>query len=38
VHPSYLLRLQDETAKRAEYAKFVSDLKAAAHLIDQRAA
>ena len=30
VHPSYLLRLPDEAAKREEYAKFVADLKAAA--------
>ena len=26
VHPSYLLRLPDETARAAEYAKFVADL------------
>lgn len=30
VHPSYLLRLPDEAAKRAEYARFVEDLKLAA--------
>lgn len=30
VHPSYLLRLPDEAAKREEFAKFVADLKAAA--------
>ena len=30
VHPSYLLRLPDETARRDEFAKFVADLKAAA--------
>ena len=29
VHPSYLLRLPDETAKAVEYAKFVEDLKLA---------
>ncbi|KQT31802.1 DNA polymerase [Sphingomonas sp. Leaf412] len=29
VHPSYLLRLPDEAAREAEYAKFVDDLKAA---------
>ncbi len=29
VHPSYLLRLPDEAAKRSEYARFVDDLKAA---------
>jgi DNA polymerase len=30
VHPSYLLRLPDEAAKAAEYAKFVEDLRRAA--------
>ena len=30
VHPSYLLRLQDEAQKADEYARFVEDLKAAA--------
>lgn len=30
VHPSYLLRLPDEDAKRTEFARFVEDLKAAA--------
>lgn len=29
VHPSYLLRLPDEAAKQAEFARFVDDLKAA---------
>ncbi|WP_375250962.1 UdgX family uracil-DNA binding protein [Sphingomonas sp.] len=29
VHPSYLLRLPDEAAKEAEYARFVEDLKLA---------
>jgi len=29
VHPSYLLRLQDEDDKRREYARFVDDLRAA---------
>ena len=32
VHPSYLLRLPDEAAKREAYAAFVADLKAAAAL------
>ena len=32
VHPSYLLRLPDEAAQRAEYAKFVDDLRLAALL------
>jgi DNA polymerase len=30
VHPSYLLRLPDEDARREEFAKFVQDLKAVA--------
>ncbi|MEH3100512.1 UdgX family uracil-DNA binding protein [Sphingomonas adhaesiva] len=29
VHPSYLLRLPDEAAREAEYARFVEDLRAA---------
>jgi probable DNA metabolism protein len=33
VHPSYLLRLPDEAAKREEFAKFVHDLTAAAKRI-----
>ncbi len=32
VHPSYLLRLPDEAAKRREYAAFVRDLRLAARL------
>ena len=33
VHPSFLLRLPDETAKAREYARFVADLrKVAQHL------
>ena len=34
VHPSYLLRLPDEDAKRREYAAFVEDLKQARTLLD----
>jgi len=30
VHPSYLLRLPDEATKKAEFARFVQDLRAAA--------
>jgi DNA polymerase len=30
VHPSYLLRLPDEAARKEEFARFVADLKAAA--------
>jgi len=33
VHPSYLLRLPDEDAKAAEYARFVDDLKIAADFL-----
>ncbi len=34
VHPSYLLRLPDEDAKRREYAAFVADLKQARSLLE----
>ncbi len=33
VHPSYLLRLQDEESKAREYALFVADLRQAATLL-----
>ena len=33
VHPSYLLRLPDEEARRREYARFVGDLKIVVALI-----
>jgi DNA polymerase len=29
IHPSYLLRLQDDAQQRAEYARFVDDLEGA---------
>lgn len=32
IHPSYLLRLREEADKRAEYARFVADLKQAGKL------
>jgi len=35
VHPSYLLRLPDETARAREYAAFVDDLRAARRLAEQ---
>jgi DNA polymerase len=35
VHPSYLLRLPDEDARREEYARFVDDLKIAARYLKQ---
>ncbi|MBV9565650.1 MAG: uracil-DNA glycosylase, partial [Bradyrhizobium sp.] len=37
VHPSYLLRLPDEDAKRREYERFVEDLKLAADLLKKAA-
>jgi DNA polymerase len=37
VHPSYLLRLPDEAAKRHELARFVDDLKIAAKLLQKSA-
>ena len=33
VHPSFLLRVQDDEAKEREYALFVRDLKAAYALV-----
>jgi DNA polymerase len=38
IHPSALLRTQDETDKRAKYREFVKDLKAAAKLVFKSAA
>jgi uracil-DNA glycosylase family protein len=37
VHPSYLLRLPDEAAKRQEFARFVDDLKIAEKLLEKAA-
>jgi DNA polymerase len=37
VHPSYLLRLPDEDAKAAEYARFVDDLKIVATCLGKSA-
>jgi uracil-DNA glycosylase len=37
VHPSYLLRIPDPVQKRAEYARFVQDLKGAASWMKKRA-
>src|SRR5262249_2173137 len=37
VHPSYLLGLPDEAAKRKEFARFVDDLKIAAELLEKAA-
>jgi len=38
IHPSALLRTQDEADKRAAYAAFVRDLKAVARLASKEAA
>jgi DNA polymerase len=37
IHPSYLLRIREEADKRAEYARFIKDLKVAGSLVaDER--
>src|SRR5262245_14775089 len=38
IHPSYLLRIQDEDDKAREYRQFVADLRQAARWLAQRAA
>jgi uracil-DNA glycosylase len=38
IHPSALLRMQDEVEKQAAYLAFVRDLKAAAKLVTGAAA
>jgi DNA polymerase len=38
IHPSALLRIQEEAEKRAAYAAFVKDLKIAARLVFRKAA
>jgi len=38
IHPSALLRTEDEADKRAKYREFVADLKAAARLVFKKAA
>jgi uracil-DNA glycosylase family protein len=38
IHPSALLRIEDEADKRAKYQEFVKDLRAAAKLVFQSAA
>jgi uracil-DNA glycosylase family protein len=38
IHPSALLRTEDESDRRAKYQEFVRDLKVAARLVFQRAA
>ena len=38
IHPSYLLRIQDENDKAAEYRRFVQDLRVCAKLLADKAA
>jgi uracil-DNA glycosylase family protein len=38
IHPSYILRIEDETDKRAQYRRFVADLKTCAKAIAAAAA
>jgi uracil-DNA glycosylase family protein len=38
IHPSYLLRIQDDNDKAAEYRRFVQDLRACAKLLADKAA
>jgi DNA polymerase len=38
IHPSALLRTQDEAERHAAYAAFVKDLKVAARLVFKKAA
>ncbi len=35
IHPSYLLRIQDENDKAAEYSRFVNDLRLCAKLLEK---
>jgi DNA polymerase len=38
IHPSWLLRIEDEADKESEYRKFVTDLRQAAKLLAEKAA
>src|SRR5262245_25043304 len=38
IHPSWLLRIEDEADKESEYRKFVADLRQAAKLLAEKAA
>ena len=38
VHPSYILRIEDEADKRAQYRQFVADLKLCAKMLTNVAA
>jgi DNA polymerase len=33
IHPSYILRIKDETDKRAQYRRFVADLRICAKML-----
>jgi DNA polymerase len=35
IHPSYLLRIQDDDDKDAEYRRFVTDLRLCARLLEK---
>ena len=35
IHPSYLLRIQDDNDKAAEYGRFINDLRLCAKLLEQ---
>ena len=38
IHPSFLLRIQDEEDKRREYRNFITDLRLAARVLTAKAA
>jgi DNA polymerase len=38
IHPSYILRIDDEADKRAQYRQFVADLKVCARALGDLAA
>jgi uracil-DNA glycosylase len=37
IHPSYILRIEDDADKRAQYKQFVSDLKVCAKALAKAA-
>jgi DNA polymerase len=37
IHPSYLLRIQDDAAQRAEYSRFIDDLQGAKQWLSRHA-
>ena len=38
IHPSFLLRIQDDADKKREYRNFVADLRSTARIVAQAAA